>query len=99
MWVANRIEPLRILKIRQLAVSISCARLKVPFDMSHDYVGAIFHKITKYEQPGTGFLPIIPIYNLASDICTENYNLDSQELHSPHELSTREILDILCTVL
>ena len=45
--------------------------------MSHDYDGPKFYKIVKHEQPGTG-LADNPHYNLASDICGENYNLDSQ---------------------
>ena len=50
--------------------------------MSYDYGGPEFHEIIKHEQPGTGFWPILPInYNLASDVCGENYNLDLHELN------------------
>ena len=51
--------------------------------MSYDFSGPKLYKIVKHEKTGKYWiLANNPHYNLASDICGENYNFDSQRLKS-----------------
>ena len=48
--------------------------------MSQYYSWPNVYSTIKHEQPGTGCLTNHSHYNLASDVCGENYVLDSQGL-------------------
>ena len=73
MWLANLKDSL----LGNCLIEC-CTSFKVHFDMSHNYGSPLFYNTIKHEQPGTGFLPVIPM-TVCHQTSVGNH-LDSQGL-------------------